>query len=267
MPILEVNGAKIYYEDHGTGPETILFGHSLLFNLRMFDGQINALKDRYRCVAYDFRGQGKSEVTPKGYDMDSLYKDAVAIIDQLECAPCHFLGISMGGMVSLRIAIHRSELLKSLILVDTSADIEPRENLPKYRLLNIIARWIGPWAVAGQVMPIMFGQKFLNDPERANLVKKWRQQLIQNDRIGITRAVMGVINREAVYDQIDTIVTPTLIIVGEKDIATIPEKSKRIHERIPNSKLVTIPDAGHMTPIEEPEAIILVLEEFLAAIS
>ncbi len=267
MPILEVNSAKIYYEEHGAGPETIVFAHSLLFNCRMFDDQVNALKDRYRCIAYDFRGQGQSEVTRNGYDMDSLYEDAVAIIDQLDCAPCHFLGFSMGGMVALRIAIRRPDLLKSLILVDTSADPEPSENLPKYRLLTIIARWIGPWAVAGQIMPIMFGQKFLTDPARADLVEKWRGQATQNDRIGVTKAVTGVITREAVYDQIDTITIPTLIIVGEKDTATGPEKSERMHERIPNSMLITVPDAGHMTPVEEPDAVITALKDFLATLN
>ena len=69
MPVLEVNGAKLYYEEHGTSPETIVFGHSLLFSCRMFDDQVNALKDRLRCVKFDFRGQGRSEVTRNGYDM------------------------------------------------------------------------------------------------------------------------------------------------------------------------------------------------------
>jgi pimeloyl-ACP methyl ester carboxylesterase len=264
MPNLEVNGARIYFEEHGIGPETIIFAHSLLFNCRMFDDQVNALKDRYRCITYDFRGQGHSEVTRDGYDIDSLYEDTVAIIEQLDCAPCHFLGFSMGGMVALRIAIRRPELLKSLILVDTSADPEPSENLPKYNLLKLFVRWIGPWAVTGQIMPIMFGQKFLTDPARADLVEKWRGQFTQNDRIGVTRAVTAVITREAVYDQIDTIMTPSLIIVGEKDVGITPDKSERMHERIPNSKMVTIPDAGHMTPVEEPDAVITALKDFLA---
>jgi pimeloyl-ACP methyl ester carboxylesterase len=56
MPITEANGAKLYYEDNGTGPQTIVFSHSLLFSCRMFDAQVEALKNRYRCVAFDFRG-------------------------------------------------------------------------------------------------------------------------------------------------------------------------------------------------------------------
>jgi 3-oxoadipate enol-lactonase len=266
MPILEVNGAKLYYEEHGSGPEVIVFGHGLLFSCRMFDAQIEALKDRYRCVTFDFRGQGQSEVTRKGYDMDTLSEDAATLIEKLNCKTCHFLGFSMGGFVGLRLAIRHKELLRSLILVDTSADPERKKNLRRYWLLNIIARWIGPWAVAAQVIPFMFGQVFLKDPERLDLSKKWRQSIIRNDRVGVARAVTGVIRRESIFDQLGKIDIPTLIIVGEDDITTAPEKSERMHAKIPNSKLVTILNAGHMSPLEEPEALNTALLEFLTSL-
>jgi pimeloyl-ACP methyl ester carboxylesterase len=198
--------------------------------------------------------------------MDTLSADAAALIEELNCTPCHFLGFSIGGFVGLRLAIRHPELLHSLILVDTSADPEPKGNLLKYRMLNIITRWIGPWAVASQVMPIMFANSFLNDPERAELRKKWHQYFINNHRVGVTRAVTGVITRHGMYDQLNKIEVPTLIIVGEQDIATVPEKSKRIHESISKSKMVTIPNAGHMSPVEEPEAVNTALDELLRKI-
>jgi 3-oxoadipate enol-lactonase len=125
MPIIRVNGAALYYEEHGAGPETIVLAHGLLWSCRMFDAQVALLKEHYRCVAFDFRGQGQSEVTRSGYDMETLYEDAVALIEQLGCAPCHFLGLSMGGFIGLRLAARHPELLRSLILLETSADPEP----------------------------------------------------------------------------------------------------------------------------------------------
>src|SRR5260370_14114934 len=122
MPIISVNGAALYYEEHGTGPEIIVFAHGLLWSCRMYDAQVALLKERYRCVAFDFRGQGQSEVTRSGYDMETLYEDAVALINQLGCAPCHFLGLSMGGFIGLRLAARHPELMPSLILLETSAD-------------------------------------------------------------------------------------------------------------------------------------------------
>lgn len=263
MPTIEVNGAELFYDEAGSGSETIVFAHSILFSGRMFDEQISSLKDRYRCVTFDFRGQGRSQVTEGGYDMDSLYEDTVSLIEQLECAPCHFVGFSMGGFIALRIVLRRPDLLKSMILVDTSAEPELKKNLRKYRLLNLIARRFGPSAVARYVMPILFSQNFLRDSARAKQRRRWRNELVANDRIGITRAVTGVITRQGVYDQLNSIGMPTLIIVGENDVSTPPEMSERMHARIPESRLEVIPEAGHMTPIEQPDALNDLLGEFL----
>ncbi len=264
MPKLHVNGAAIHYETHGAGPETIVLAHGLLWSGRMFDHQVNALKDRYRCITFDFRGQGQSEVTQSGYDIDTLSEDAAALIETLQCAPCHFLGLSMGGFVALRLAIRHPTLLKSLILVETSADPEPEENIGRYRLLNLVAHWLGLRIVADQVMPIMFGQKFLNDPDRKKLKQEWRERMVSNHRIGITRAVTGVISRAGVYDQLDKITVPTLIVVGDQDVATVPAKAERMHARIHGSRLVVIPGAGHTSTVEEPEAVNAALVEFLS---
>jgi 3-oxoadipate enol-lactonase len=263
MPKIQVNGAQIYYEDHGSGPETIVFAHGLLWSGRMFDHQVDALKNRYRCITFDFRGQGQSQVTAAGYDMDTLGEDAAALIEALTCAPCHFLGLSMGGFVAMRLAIRRPDLIKSLMLIETSADPEPPENIGRYRLLNFIARWLGLKLVADRVMAIMFGRKFLTDPARAKMRQEWRQRLIANQRIGITRAVRGVITREGIEDRLDKIKVPTLIIVGDQDVATVPAKAQRMQARIQGSKLVVIPGAGHTSTVEEPEAVNAALTEFL----
>ena len=172
----------------------------------------------------------------------------------------------MGGFIGLRLAIRRPELLKSLILLESTADPEPEENIGQYRKLNFVARWFGLGLVADRVMPIMFGQKFLNDPSRAALKTAWRKHLISNHRLGITRAVKGVIEREGVYDQLDQITTPTLIIVGDQDVATPQAKSERMQARIAGSKLVVIPGAGHTSSVEEPEAVNAALKEFLEQI-
>ncbi|MCA9023779.1 MAG: alpha/beta hydrolase [Planctomycetaceae bacterium] len=266
MPVLKVNGAELYYEEHGSGAETIVFAHGLLWSGLMFEKQVAALKDRYRCITFDFRGQGQSEVTQDGYDMDTLCEDAAALIEGLNASPCHFLGLSMGGFIGMRLALRRPELLRSLILVETTADPEPQENVGKYRLLNFISRWIGMGLVAGKVEKIMFGQKFLTDPDRADERKLWRQRAISNHKVGISRATNGVIDRQGVYDDLDKITTPTLILVGDQDLATVPAKSERMHARIAGSQLKIIPGAGHTSSVEEPEAVNAAIEEFLSSL-
>lgn len=263
MPHIELNGAKIWYEDTGGDGETIVFGHGLLWSGRMFDGQVERFKGRYRCITIDFRGQGRSGVTEGGYDMDSLTLDVVELIKKLDCGPVHFAGLSMGGFVGLRLGIRHPELLRSLIIIESTSEPEPKENLFKYKMLNFIARWFGFGMVAGQVMPIMFGDKFLNDPDRAELRGHWRRRLIENDRIGTTRAVRGVFEREGVYEQIGRIKTPALIIIGDQDTATVPVHSERMHARIEGSKLVYVKGAGHSSTIEEPGQVNAAVEEFL----
>lgn len=266
MPKIHVNGVNLHYEEHGAGAETIVFSHGLLWSGRMFEKQVEALKDRYCCITYDHRGQGQTEVTRSGYDIDTLTEDAAALIAQLGAAPCHFVGLSMGGFVGQRLAIRRPELLHSLTLIETSADPEPGENAPKYRLLGLVGRYLGFGLVADRVMPIMFGRTFMTDPARAEERDVWRRYLIANDRTGIYRALMGVINRQGVYDQMDRIDLPTLIIVGDEDVATIPAKSERMHDRIKGSRLVRIPQAGHTSTVENPTAVNAALAEFLATV-
>ncbi len=263
MPSREINGAKIHYEVRGDGPETIIFSHGLVFDGRMFDAQVSALQDRYRCITFDFRGQGQSQVTTSGYDLDALCEDTACLIQAFQCAPCHLVGLSMGGMVGMRLAIRRPELLRSLALLGTSADPESLRKAIQYRALSLIARWFGTAVVADPTMAVLFGRKFLGDPARARLKQEWRTRVIANDRLGISRAVLGVITRGDIFGQLDKISIPTLILVGDQDVACPLMRAERIHARIRGSKLVVIPGAGHTSTVEEPEAVNVALGGFL----
>ena len=266
MPVKHINGAALHYETAGSGPETVVFSHGLLMNGEMFRAQIDALGGTYRCIAYDHRGQGRSAVTGAGYDMDSLAQDAVALIRELGAAPCHLAGLSMGGFVGLRLAIHHPELLRSLILLDTSADPEPEANRGPYRRLALVGRWLGFRPVVNRVMKIMFGQTFLTDPARQAERERWRRHLLGLDRVGTARAAHGVIDREGVYEQLGRITVPTLILVGDEDVATVPAKAERMQQAIAGSKRVVIPGAGHSSSIEQPELVTAAMREFLASL-
>jgi pimeloyl-ACP methyl ester carboxylesterase len=260
MPTINANGANLYYEITGSGKETIVFSHGLLWSGEMFGEQIKYFQDRYTCVIYDHRGQGKSEVTPTGYDMETIYQDAIALIEGLKLAPCHFVGLSMGGFVGMRIAARHPNLLKSVILMETTADPEPFAF--KYNILNFIVSLFGVKSVTNKVMPIMFSQTFMNDGERSKLREEWTERLQRNKKT-ITRAVKGVISRQGVFDEIAKISLPTLILVGDEDVATVPEKSQRLHSQIKNSKLVVIKNAGHSSSVEEPTQVNKAIDVFL----
>lgn len=226
----------------------------------MFDAQVAHFQGRYRCITFDYRGQGQSGVTAGGYDIETLTADAAALVRHLGVAPCHFVGLSMGGFVGMRLAAQNPELLKTLTLLGSSADPEPKENISKYRMLNLVARWIGLWAVVGNVMPIMFGQTFLNDPARLKEKKRWSGAISGNHLVGITRAVAGVIDRNGCAALLRDIHIPVGIGVGDEDVATELPKSKSIHTAFKGSELEVFENAGHSASVETPNRVIDFIE-------
>jgi pimeloyl-ACP methyl ester carboxylesterase len=224
-------------------------------NRTMYDGQIEAFQDQFRCIAYDHRGHGRSEAVTSSYEIDALVNDAIALIETLEIAPVHFVGMSTGGFVGLRLALNRPELLKSLVLIDTSADPEPKEKLSQYNLLLKIVNLIGWRPVIGRVMPILFYETFLKDPERQAEVKKWRNIITGHNTKAMTAFAQAIFYRDSVADQLKNIKTPTVVIVGKHDVATPTSYAQTMADRIHDCRLRVIPDAGHSSPIEKPRAV------------
>ncbi|MEZ4380963.1 MAG: alpha/beta fold hydrolase [Nannocystaceae bacterium] len=264
MAKISIHGCELYYEDSGGHDKpVVVLSHGLLWSSAMFQAQVEALSDRYRVITYDHRGQGRSAV-PSGrvVSIEACYRDAVALIEALNLGPCHFGGLSMGGFVAMRIAARRPELLRSCVLMETSADPEPLDNVGPYRRLNFVARLFGLRLVADKVMPIMFGRTFMTDPARAAERALWRERLKSNRR-SIYKAVNGVIERAGVYHELRRVDLPTLIVVGDEDTATTPEKSRRLHEAIRGSQLVIIDGAGHTSSVEQPTSVSFALRTFL----
>ncbi len=262
MPTIRVNGAELHYVERGRG-EPVVFSHGFLFDARMFDAQMKALEGQFRCIAFDHRGQGKSEITPRGYSMDELAGDAEELIRALGAAPCHFVGLSMGGYVGMRLAARKPELIRSLTLLDTSAEREPERNVPKYNLLAKVAKYAGLRLVMGPVMNILFGKKFLTDRARKDLRTELRRQLAANRIPGLLATIEEINSRPSIEGELGRIKAPTLVLVGDQDVSTVPAKAQRIHALIPGSKLVVIPGAGHSSTIEEPDAVNAALVPFI----
>jgi 3-oxoadipate enol-lactonase len=267
MATIELGDTTLYYEDTGAGStgETIAFSHGLLWGTELFAPQIAALRGRYRCIAWDHRGQGRSAADHRHtIDLETVWLDAVMLLDRLIAGPVHFVGLSMGGFVGMRMAARRPDLIRSLTLVETSADPEPRENVGRYRTLTRVVRLVGPKLLQGQVAPIMLGKTILTDPARRDEVKRY--SALMSRRRDIWRAVNGVMDRPGIQHELARITAPTLVVVGEEDVATPPTKAERIARGIAGARLVRIPHAGHSSTVEEPAAVTAAMETFLSAL-
>lgn len=263
MAVLAQTPAKTFYQPEGAGGETIVFAHGLLFDHRMWQYQVDYFKTNYRCLAYDHRGQGQSGAA-QPMDMDTLYEDAVRLIETLSPGkPVHFVGLSMGGFVGMRLAARRPDLLRSLSLIATSAEPEP--NRLKYQLLSFIFKTVGPKVVSEKIMRILFGKSSYQDPARQPMLSFWKKT-IENYPATITRAVAGVITRKGVEQELRNIRIPTQVIVGEEDVATIPAKAERIHALISGSHLHRIPAAGHSACLEQPTQVNQLLRDFFESL-
>jgi 3-oxoadipate enol-lactonase len=265
MPNIELNGTSLYYEDTGDGSsgETIAFSHGLLWCTEMFAPQIAALRGRYRCLAWDHRGQGKSASDHRHtIDMELLAQDAIALLDRLAPGGVHFAGLSMGGFVGMRVAARRPDLVRSLILIETTIDPEPLATVQRYRLLNRIFRYLGPRVVQGRVAPIMLGRTILADPSRRAEVARYTA--LMTSRRDVWKAANGVIDRAGMTaEELARIRVPTLVVVGDEDVATPRKKAEGMAAAIAGARLVAIPRAGHSSSVEEPAAVTQAIESFL----
>jgi pimeloyl-ACP methyl ester carboxylesterase len=267
VPQIDVNGTTLYYEDTGPGStgQTIAFSHGLLWSTALFAPQIAALRGRYRCIAWDHRGQGRSAADHRHcIGLELVWQDAAALLDRLGTGPVHFCGLSMGGFVAMRMAARRPDLVRSLLLLETSADPEPTENLTRYRLLTAVTRTLGGRIVASRVAPIMFGRTILADPARASELRGWLDVMLA--RRDIWRAVNGVIDRAGIHGELARVAAPALVVVGDEDVATVPAKAEGIAAAIRGARLTRIPRAGHSSTVEEPAAVTAALDGFLTSV-
>ncbi|MGH2813409.1 MAG: alpha/beta fold hydrolase, partial [Actinomycetota bacterium] len=135
MPIAELNGWKIAYEDAGRGPPVVLI-HGLLMDRTMFDPQVEAFGDRYRLITPDLRGHGDSEKRAEEHSQWDLMEDQIALCDHLGIDRAVFGGVSQGGFQSLRAALRHPGRVAGLILIDTQAGPEDEVRAPMYEAFS-----------------------------------------------------------------------------------------------------------------------------------
>jgi pimeloyl-ACP methyl ester carboxylesterase len=256
---------ELHYLERGTGDETVVFSHSYLVDHQHFAAQVEALEPHFRVLAYDHRDHGRSARATADYELDDLIDDAVALIEHLGAAPCHFVGLSTGGFIGMRLALRRPQLLRSLVLMDTAAGEEPLIKRLKYQAMFLVLRALGIQPLLGTAMRLMFHRATLGDPSRRAEMTAWRERIGASDPRALMRFGNAIFARGSVLEQLHRITTPTLVMVGEHDRATPPVCARRIAEAIPGARLEVIPRAAHLCTVDAAEAVNAVLVPFIRA--
>jgi 3-oxoadipate enol-lactonase len=255
-----VNGIDTYYEIHGKqGAPWLAFSHSLACSVRMWDAQIEAFKDRFRILAYDTRGHGKSAAPAGPYTLEAMADDLRALVSHLDIQRLHFVGLSMGGMIGQTFAIKYPGVFSSLTLADTTSRY-PAEAAPLWQERIRTAETKGMQPLVQPTLERWFTAPFRqNNPD---IVRKIATAISTTPVAGYA-GCCAAIPKINVTARLKDIKCPVLVICGEQDPGTPPAMAREIHDNTPGSKLVLIPQAAHLSNLEQPAAFNRALEGFL----
>ncbi|KAA0117217.1 3-oxoadipate enol-lactonase [Mycolicibacterium sp. P9-22] len=235
----------------------VVLSNSLGSTHRMWDAQLADLERRFRVVRYDTRGHGGSPVPEGPYAIDDLADDLVALLDRLGIAKAHLVGLSLGGMTVMRVAIRNPERVQRIALLCTGAQLPPAAAWTERAAL---VRAQGSAAVAAAVVQRWFTPAYLD----ANPgVRSAYERMIAGTSAEGYAACCEAIAELDLREQLSTIAAPTLAIAGANDPATPPAKLEEIVARIPGSRLLTVPQAAHLANAEQPATINPALIEHL----
>ncbi|WP_133648547.1 alpha/beta fold hydrolase [Paraburkholderia flava] len=256
----ETNNSSIHSIRTGPrGGTPVVLVHPVGLDLTYWDNQIEALCDGYDVIAYDLPGHGRSAGRPEDWTLDQAAVGLAEVVSGSAVTSVHLVGLSVGGMISQKLAMTRPEQVASLTLIDTAASFAEaaREAM---RLRAQSARSSGMHAVLQTTLERWFtGQTRARRPD---LIDRVARTLLADDP-AIHGAMWDMIAELDLVDGLNRIACPTLILVGEFDPSSPPSAARQLHDRIPDSRLHIIEQASHMAPLERPEVINTHLLSFL----
>jgi len=260
---VSIGSASLSVADCGRGPPLLLV-HGFPLDHAMWRGQIAALAARMRVMAPDLRGFGGSSGVAPGAatTMEQFADDLAALLDAMGVAePVVFCGLSMGGYIAWPFVRKHGARVRGLILCDTRAAADAPAAAAA-RLEN--ARRVmeeGPGILAGAMLPKLFSAKTLET--RPELVASVRATILAAQPAGVAAALRGMAQRPDATPWLPAIDCPTLVVVGAEDVLTPPDQMVAMAAGIPGARVAIVPEAGHMAPLERPDAVNAAIAEFL----
>ncbi len=251
-------GAPARVREMGEGPPVVLV-HGYPLDGAMWSGVARVLAARFRVFKPDLPGRGETAAPSEGRLED--YADFVQRLLEALPGPAGLAGFSMGGYVALALARRRPSRLRALALVDTraSADDDAGRSKRDEAIATVRASGVGPIAEA-------MVQKLLTERSRTNrdLVERVERIMRRQKPETVEADLAAMRDRPDAREGLPGIGIPTLVLVGEDDVLTPPADSEAMAAAIPGSRLVRIPEAAHLTPMERPGAVAADLGDFFA---
>lgn len=259
---IERNEVTLAYEKEGQGPPIVLI-HGFPLNRTMWRPQIEALRDRFTVVAPDLRGFGEAAGPMNDLTMDTYAGDVLSLLDSLGMDRVALAGFSMGGYVAFRIVAKAAGRIGSLIMACSRAGPDSEEaRQGRYKTIERI-RTEGPDGFLEEFTSRLVGKT--TKAARPAVLDAVRRNVGKPPAASLTAALAAMATRPDSLPLLAKIAAPTLVIVGDEDTVMPPDAGKEIAAGVKAGRLVTIPQAGHVSNLEAPEAFNQALGEFLLA--
>lgn len=244
-----------------TGPRTgpvVVLGGAIATTRAMWAPQLRALEERHRVLAYDHLGHGDSAVPRGPYSVQRAAQALLALLDELGIGSVRYCGVSLGGMVGIWLAAAAPHRVERLALVSTSA-----HRPPPGRWLDraALVRAEGMAAVHDAVIGLSFTEGFRQ--RQPATVERYSTMLLDTPAEGYA----GCCEALAIADLrgvLGSVRAPTLVLSGIADPASPPAHGRAIAAGIPDSRFVALPDAAHLSTVEQPRRTTRLLLDHLA---
>jgi proline-specific peptidase len=271
----EINGIKICYEVKGEG-EPLILVHGFGADKEVWIAQFEPLAEHFKVIRFDNRGAGKSDRPDEPYKMEMFADDIAGLMDHLGIEKAHILGWSLGGMIVQTFAINYPARLEKLILINTlpqwPGDETGLEMYKESQISKYYRMQENPREAYFEGAKMGFDRKFRKKMEN-NPDKVFYGLFSANDLIEISKTNPSrpqdiknqahALGTYDAYDDLPSIEAETLILTADKDRQTPKIMNERIHEQIPNSKLIVIENAGHESPREKAPEVNQYIIDFL----
>jgi len=256
-----MNAVPVHHVESGREDEPILvLSNSLGSTIAMWDSNLADLEQHFRIIRYDTRGHGSSPVPIGPYTIDDLADDLIALLENLGVARAHIAGNSLGGMTAMRVAARRPDLVDRLVLLCTSAYLEPAS---AWHDRAALVRAEGSQAVAEAVVARWYTDAHLQaHPE----VREAAVAMVAATPSEGYASCCEVIAAMDLRPDLPSITAPTLAIAGEEDPATPPPHLQLIAEKVVNGELLVVPNAAHLANAEQPAIVTPAILRHLRAV-
>ncbi len=261
MADVDVHGHRWHLLDEGDGPAVLLI-HGFPLDHSMWDAQRRALRDRYRVIIPDLRGFGRRGTTKDPVSISNWADELAMLLDAVGVkTPVTVCGLSMGGCIALAFAQKYAARMSGLVLCDMRSVGESPEGQANRRKLAERVLTEGPTVAAEVMLPRLFGPQ--TNEDHPEIVDQIRNVILATSSRSIAAGQHALADRPDFTAFLPMVAVPTLVIVGEHDVISPPAEMQATAAAIPGAEFVTVPNAGHMAPIENAPAVNAALIAFL----